>query len=575
MFNNNQQIHTCVQLNQQLYQNPLPSTQFMEYQTNFGKSYQYNEDFQQNKYLYNFVGQLQSNESMIDQMKQVKNDNSQDLKKQQKKNTFKPIILCSNLNQQQDIQIGDQRELQCMNNITNMKENNNFQQLFNQQKINSGKSNFVINQNQQLSQNSRQNKNNENFYNIAQKKQGQGFQPVKQNSIKNNKFVCLLPSQINTKPLVSNNLNKLCDQLNNIQGNRNIVQSDSHILFYKEPTTETFSPVSSHEISQNVNSLSTLTINEKNKKVSRIKNKKSSKKQSDIISSMNNSNSINNNIELHQIKKEHSEKEESASQLNLKKNDQNSRKVVKFMQNKRINTSHVPLNMYNQLFFHLKNIYNKKIQCKCQKSDQKKELNEEQKQKNQNQYQLVENDLIRESINSNQQKILLEKQNQIEVEEEEEKEEQEQKNKQVNLESQNQEVIPRLYQQLGIFRDIYNNNDNSNNIKAVQKNENQNCVKNSDDEENKNNKCKRCNEWEQIEKIKQLKKKNIETFRILWGISKRVQILSENFFLNYATNSILGNKMYRTLESKQAVYTCLPNFLDGSRNYQIFYRILG
>lgn len=79
---------------------------------------------------------------------------------------------------------------------------------------------------------------------------------------------------------------------------------------------------------------------------------------------------------------------------------------------------------------------------------------------------------------------------------------------------------------------------------------------------------------EKQKKLKSKKKKNIETFRILWGISYRVQILSENFFLSRATMSILNNKMYRTFESKEAVYTCLPNFVEGSRNYTTFYRIL-
>lgn len=82
--------------------------------------------------------------------------------------------------------------------------------------------------------------------------------------------------------------------------------------------------------------------------------------------------------------------------------------------------------------------------------------------------------------------------------------------------------------------------------------------------------CRRCEELESIISIHKDRIKNMKSFQKLWS-SKRIRLLSENYFLYHGASGILG-KHYRSETNKKALYSCLNSYMLGSRNPDDFYR---
>ncbi|KRW99549.1 hypothetical protein PPERSA_02407 [Pseudocohnilembus persalinus] len=83
--------------------------------------------------------------------------------------------------------------------------------------------------------------------------------------------------------------------------------------------------------------------------------------------------------------------------------------------------------------------------------------------------------------------------------------------------------------------------------------------------------CQRCKELNQIVKIKKMKLKNLACFRDLWGF-KRIRIVSEYYFMNICGVQIL-NKNYRSENNRKALYQSLAVFLQGVRNFKQFWKL--
>ncbi|KRX00776.1 hypothetical protein PPERSA_03036 [Pseudocohnilembus persalinus] len=202
-------------------------------------------------------------------------------------------------------------------------------------------------------------------------------------------------------------------------------------------------------------------------------------------------------------------------------------------QKQTLNTSHVPINMMNNLVTHLIKIYTSQIKCKCIKfsnesqSKQQPLVKEEEKQD--------------QCINKNNTQIEVDT-NEIKINND-------------NFESEKQQSIDLLSQ-----KNINQNTDKvDNNNKFNNNNDNVNI-------------CRRCKELQIISSMKKSKIKNIRSFQKLWQ-NMRIRVLSENYLTSFATYQIL-NKKYRSANNRKALYECLTAFLSGTRNPDKFWKLI-
>ncbi|KRX09715.1 hypothetical protein PPERSA_02587 [Pseudocohnilembus persalinus] len=85
-------------------------------------------------------------------------------------------------------------------------------------------------------------------------------------------------------------------------------------------------------------------------------------------------------------------------------------------------------------------------------------------------------------------------------------------------------------------------------------------------------KCSRCVEFQTIQDLKKQRCKNIQSFGQFWA-HKRIRLLSEHYFIEMGPFQIQA-KNYRSVNNRQALYKCMPAFLDGVRNHKLFWKLI-